>query len=167
MKKALLLFAFAAICLAVALHFYHSDFSWDADASGQEDGPIADINQPVPHAVLSSLDNTWVDMASYKGKVVLISFWTTWCPGCVDEVPDLIQLQQKYAAKGFTVVAISVDDEGEESVQSFVQGERFRVGSAPTAINYPVLLGSDEIARRFGYEGGIPVSFWSTATKPK
>lgn len=127
-----------------------------ADASSGENGPIADMDQPLPHTVLASMDDNWVDLSTYKGQVVLIVFWTTWCPGCVDEVPSLIHLQQEFAAKGFTVVAVAVNDDGEESVESFVKKERFSVSGTSAAMNYPVFLGSDEIARKLGYEGGLP-----------
>ena len=76
------------------------------------------MNQPMPHAVMPAADDNWVDMESYKGKVVLINFWTTWCPGCRDEMPGLIRLQQEFESEGFTVVAIAVEDEGEESVKT-------------------------------------------------
>jgi len=156
MKKFLLFSAVVAICGTIAFHFYRPDFSWEADASSDESGPIANMDQPLPHAVLPTLANDWVDLSTFKGKVVLISFWATWCPGCVDEVPSLIQLQQEYGAKGFTVVAIAVDDQGEESVESFVQRRSFSVNGASTAIDYPVLLGSEEVARKLGFEGGLP-----------
>ena len=156
MKKFLLFMGTVAICGAIAFHFYRPDFSWDANVSGDESGPIASMDQPLPHAVLPALGNDWVDLSSFKGKVVLISFWTTWCPGCVDEVPSLIRLQQEFGAKGFTVVAIAVDDQGEESVESFVQSRRFPVNGASIPIDYPVLLGSDEVSRKLGFEGGLP-----------
>jgi len=156
MRKALLCFAIAATCGAIAFHYFYPDFSLMADATSGENGPIADMDQPLPHTVLASMDNNWVDLSTYKGQVVLIVFWTTWCPGCVDEVPSLIHLQREFAAKGFTVVAIAVNDEGEESVDSFVKKERFSASGASAAINYPVFLGSDGIARKLGYEGGLP-----------
>jgi thiol-disulfide isomerase/thioredoxin len=155
MKKALSFVIIAAIC-GVAFHYYHLDSSWMADASSDDNGPIADMDQPLPHVVLASVENGWVDSSAFKGKVVLITFWTTWCPGCVDEVPALIRLQQEFGAKGFTVVAIAVDDQGEESVETFVKRKSFPVDGASVAINYPVFLGSDEIARPLGYEGGLP-----------
>ena len=156
MKKFLLFSVIAAICGAITFHHYHPDFTWETDASGDESGPIAEMDQPLPHAVLPSVTNDWVDLSSFKGKVVFISFWTTWCPGCVDEVPSLIHLQQEYGAKGFTVVGIAIDDQGEESVESFVQTRRFPVNGASTAIDYPVLLGSEEVSRKLGFEGGLP-----------
>ncbi len=156
MKKLLLFSAIAAICGAIGFHHYHPEFTWEADASSDESGPIADMDQPLPHAVLPSLSNEWVDLSGFKGKVVLITFWTTWCPGCVNEIHSLIHLQQELGAKGFTVVAIAVDDQGEESVESFVRTMRFPVKGASTAINYPVLIGSDEVSRKLGFEGGLP-----------
>jgi thiol-disulfide isomerase/thioredoxin len=156
MKKFLLFSTMLAICGTAAFHFYRPDFSWDTDASGDESGPIASMDQPLPHVVLPDIGNDWIDLSTYKGKVVLISFWTTWCPGCVDEIPGLIRLQREFGAKGFTVVAIAVDDQGEESVESFVRTRRFRVNGASIPIDYPVLLGSDEVSRKLGFEGGLP-----------
>ena len=155
MRKALLLFTTAAICALAAFRYFQPDFSWFADASSDGNGPIADMDQALPHAVLPSVDNDWVDLSTYNGQVVFITFWTTWCPGCVDEVPDLIRLQQEFGSKGFTVVAVAVDDQGEESVESFVK-KHFSVSGTYVPINYPVLLGNDEIARKLGFEGGLP-----------
>ena len=156
MKKFPLFLATVAICGAIAFHFCRPDFSWEADASSDESGPIANVDQPLPHVVLPTVGNDWVDLSTFKGKVILITFWTTWCPGCVDEIPSLIHLQQEYGTKGFTVVAIAVDDQGEESVESFVKSRIFPVNGASTAIDYPVLLGSEEVSRKLGFEGGLP-----------
>jgi thiol-disulfide isomerase/thioredoxin len=157
MKKSLLFFIISITCLG-ALRYFRPDFSWFEEAFAEDSSNIADMNQPMPHAVLPAVDQGWVDMESYKGKVVLISFWTTWCPGCRDEMPELIKLQQKFESKGFTVVAVSVDDQGEESVETFVQTEHFPVDGSSAAINFPVLLGNEEIAQNLGFEGGLPAS---------
>jgi len=157
MKK-LLLFFIVSIISVIALRYIRPDFSWFAEAFADDSGNIADMNQPMPHAVLPAVDQSWVDMESYQGKVVLISFWTTWCPACRDEMPELIKLQQKFGPKGFTVVAVSVDDQGEESVESFVQTEHFPVDGSSATINFPVLLGNEEIAQKLGFEGGLPAS---------
>ncbi|MGB0034923.1 MAG: TlpA disulfide reductase family protein [Candidatus Acidiferrales bacterium] len=156
MRKFLILFTIAAICAAVAYHYYEPATSWIADASSDGKSPIADMDQPLPQVVLPTIDSRWVDLSTYKGQVMLIIFWTTWCPGCVDEVPDLIRLQREFSAQGFTVIAISVDDQGEESVESFVKKQRFTVNGASASINYPVLLGSSESAVKLGFEGGLP-----------
>ena len=157
MKKSLLFFIISIVCV-VTLRFCRPDFSWFVDAFADDSSNIADMNQPMPHVVLPAVDEGWVDMESYKGKVVLISFWTTWCPGCRDEMPELIKLQQKFGSKGFTVVAVSVDDKGEESVENFVQTEHFPVDGSSATINFPVLLGNEEIVQKLGFEGGLPAS---------
>ncbi|HEY6385687.1 MAG TPA: TlpA disulfide reductase family protein [Candidatus Acidoferrum sp.] len=149
MRKALIFFTIAALCAVVAFHYLPPDFFSIADASSEENGRIADRDQRLPHVVLPSIGDGWVDLSNYKGQVVLIVFWTTWCSGCVDEVPSLIRLQQEFSAKGFTVLAIAVDDEGEESVDSFVRNKQFSVNGASASINCPVAQASDETARKF------------------
>ena len=141
MRKALLLFAFSAICLGVAFRYFSPNFSG---------GAIAEMNQPLPPQAffLSAANHEWVDLSNYKGQVVLLSFWTTWCPGCRSEVPELIRVQEEFGNQGFTVVGIAVDDDGEQSVGSFIKQK---------GINYPVLLGDVESARKLGFEGGLPM----------
>jgi len=162
MKKALPFFLVSVICVTLAFRFYRPNLSGLASVSDSESGGLAGMNQPMPHSVLPTVDGNWVDMEKYKGKVVLVNIWATWCGPCREEMPDLIQLQEKFASRGFTIVAIAVDDEGEESVKTFVETERFHVGTSSKAMNFPVLLGSDEAARKFGFEGELPVSFLVT-----
>lgn len=155
MKKLLWFFILSIVCV-VAVRYFHPDVSWFTEAFAGDPSNMADMNQPMPPAVLQTVDQSYVDLAGYKGKVVLISFWTTWCPGCRDEMPELIKLQQKFGSDGFTVVAISVDDQGEESVENFVQTEHFTVDGSSATINFPVLLGDAEVAQKLGFEGGLP-----------
>ena len=158
MKKALISLLGCIVSAIISIRYFQPDFSWFAEASGDDASNMADISQPVPHAVMPSTDGEWVNFASFKGKVVLINFWTTWCSGCRDEMPQLIKLQNDLQDKGFTVVAVAIDDEGEESVKSFVDTERFTVDGASAAINFPVLMGRDELSRSMGFEGGLPAS---------
>jgi thiol-disulfide isomerase/thioredoxin len=155
MRKLAILIAVAAVCGGAFYHF-HPDFSWDTDASSEANGPIADMDQSLPQTVLVSLDNRWVDLSKYKGQVVLVEFFATWCPGCVDETPSLIRMQEKFSDQGFTVIAIAIDDQGEETVESFVKKRQFPVDGASVRVNFPVLMGSDETARKLGFEGGLP-----------
>src|SRR4029077_8480736 len=144
MKRALFVFIVLVASVVVAFRYFCPDFSPFADTSEDDSHNIADIDQPMPHAVMPAIDGDWVNMGSFGGKVVMISFWTTWCPGCRDEMPNLIKLQQKCGSQGFTVIAVSVDDQGEESVKTFPQTELFPVDGSSTAINFPVLQGTDE-----------------------
>ena len=77
MKKVFAFFSVSILCAALAIRYFRPDFSWFAEASGENSSNVADMNQPMPHAVMPAADDNWVDMESYKGKVVLINFWTT------------------------------------------------------------------------------------------
>lgn len=158
MKKALPFFLLAILCAVLAFRYFRPGLPSFTEAAEDDAGNIADFSQPLPRTVLPGLDGNWVNLEIYKGKVVLINFWTTWCPGCRDEMPDLIKLQQQFEPKGFTVVAFAVDDEGEESVKNYVQSETFSIDGSSMSMNFPVLLGSSESAQKIGFEGGLPAS---------
>ena len=91
-----------------------------------------------------------VRLADYKGKVVFVNFWATWCGPCKYEIPMFVDLQQRYGAKGLAFLGISVDDPVEE-LKPFVDQYK---------INYPVLvgLGREEVQEAFGPMVGIPVT---------
>ncbi len=91
-----------------------------------------------------------VDSKTFTGKTLLITFFATWCPPCMQEVPDLINLQNKYSSKGFSVVALSVDESGPKTVKKLVEKR---------SINYPVLMADRSTAKSFGGVVGIPTSF--------
>ncbi len=90
---------------------------------------------------------------------VLVNFWATWCDPCFVEIPWLIEMQQKYEAKGFTVLGISMDEEGKSAVVPFIAKERFNVNGQKLPMNYPIVIGSDEVADKFGGLLGYPTSF--------
>lgn len=87
--------------------------------------------------------------SSFEGKSLLVTFWATWCPPCVQEIPNLIKLQNEYSGDGFSVVAISVDQE-KRVVQKMVDRKE---------INYPVMMADKSVTRDFGGVYGIPTSF--------
>jgi cytochrome c biogenesis protein CcmG/thiol:disulfide interchange protein DsbE len=99
---------------------------------------------------LKNVENNAVNLADYKGKVVLLDFWATWCGPCKVEIPGFIELQQKYGADGLQVVGISVDD----------TVDKLKPYVAEMKMNYPVLqgLGHDDLMDAFGPMLGIPVS---------
>jgi len=99
MKKVLFVFIVLVASLVLALRHFRPDFSWFVEASGDDSTNIADINQPMPEVVMPGLGGDWVNTRSFGGKVLLISFWTTWCPGCRDEMPNLVKLQQKFGSR--------------------------------------------------------------------
>jgi thiol-disulfide isomerase/thioredoxin len=83
-------------------------------------------NKPAaPEVTFKDLDGKDVTLASLKGKVVVVNFWATWCDPCREEIPWLIEFQQKYADKGFTLLGVAMDEEGKPVVQPFVQTTPF------------------------------------------
>lgn len=115
--------------------------------------------KPAPAVTFKDLDGKDVTLAQYKGSVVLVDFWATWCDPCYVEIPWLIEMQQKYATKGFTVLGVSMDEEGKSAVVPFLAKERFNVNGQKLPMNYPIVLGSDEVADKFGGLLGYPTGF--------
>ena len=111
---------------------------------------------PEPPAVFTDLHGANVPLGSYKGKVVLVNFWATWCDPCFAEIPTLIDLQNKYGSRGFAVLGVSTDDDGVDAVNKFVQTRKFQVGNDQLTMNYPILIGSDDISSEFGGLQGLP-----------
>src|SRR5882724_781643 len=83
----------------------------------QNDRPI---DTPMPELTLKDLDGKDVSLSDYKGKVVLVNFWATWCLPCREEIPWLIEMQQKYRAQGFTMLGLAMDEGGKSVVAPFV-----------------------------------------------
>jgi len=104
--------------------------------------------QPMPAFLVNDIDGNPVSTASWKGKVVLLNFWATWCPPCRAEIPILIDLANRYKDR-VQVVGISVDD-GPEEVKQFVKDE---------GVNYPVLMASREILAEYGDVSALPTLF--------
>ena len=111
-----------------------------------------------PDFTLKDLDDKEVSLSQYKGKVVLLNFWATWCEPCRVEIPWLIDMQQKYAARGFTIIGIAMDEEGKSEVAPYVAKERFNVNGQSLPMSYPIVLGNDPMADKFGGLLGYPTS---------
>jgi cytochrome c-type biogenesis protein len=115
--------------------------------------------QAEPNVTFKNLQGTEVPLSSLKGKVVLLNFWATWCEPCRGEIPLLIQLQQQYSDKGFTLLGASMDDDPMSVVPKFVKTTEFNVGGKEETMDYPIVLGSDDITDQFGGLLGLPTSF--------
>jgi len=111
-----------------------------------------------PQVTLKNLDDRDVSLSDYKGKVVLVNFWATWCEPCKVEIPWLIEMQQKYGDRGFTILGFAMDEEGKSVVAPFVAKERYQVNGHKLAMNYPILISNDDAADKFGGLLGYPTS---------
>ena len=102
-----------------------------------------------PELSLTDLSGQRLELSDYRGKVVILDFWATWCSPCRTENPFLVALQNKYRSQGLQVIGISLDDDP-EPVRAFYQ--QFK-------INYPVAIGDANLAERYGGILGLPVNF--------
>ncbi len=118
-----------------------------------------DAPMPEPDVTFKDLNGKEVRLDAYKGKVVLVNFWATWCEPCQVEIPWLIEMQQKYSSKGFTILGVDVDDEGNNTVSAYTAKERFNVNGQKLPMNYPILRGNDAVADKFGGLLGYPTTY--------
>jgi thiol-disulfide isomerase/thioredoxin len=130
----------------------------DPAQNSEQTNAKSDI-KPAPAVTFKNLDGADVTLAQYKGTVVLVNFWATWCDPCYIEIPWLIEMQQKYAAKGFTILGVSMDEEGKSAVVPFLAKERFNVDGQKLPMNYPIVIGNDDVADKFGGLLGYPTTF--------
>src|ERR1700744_368923 len=107
-------------------------------------------SKTAPDFTLPDAKGERLRLADYKGKVVLLNFWATWCGPCKVEIPWFIDFEQTYKDRNFTVVGISMDDDGWTSVKPYVQKRK---------INYPVFIGSEEVSTKYGGVDSLPTTF--------
>jgi len=102
-----------------------------------------------PPISLTDIGGKKLDLADYKGKVVVLDFWATWCEPCRFEIPGLVEMQDKYAKQGFSVIGISMDDEPGPVVEFYKQFK----------MNYPVAVGNPRVGELYGGIFGLPTTF--------
>ncbi len=105
---------------------------------------------PAPDFDLPVLSGDSATLETYKGEFVLLNFWATWCPPCLEEMPYIEEVYQKYKDRGFTVVAISSDEEGETAVAPFIE---------KLSLTFPVLLDTDKAVSSVYGAHNLPMSF--------
>lgn len=121
-----------------------------AMAGGSRPPAVQGGGQQMPDFSLKSVaDGSRVSSSDLKGRVVLFVFFATWCPPCIQEIPTLVDIQEKYSARGFSVIGMSVDDGGSQVVKDLM---------VKMGINYPVLMADGRTTRGFGGVSGIPVA---------
>ncbi len=110
----------------------------------------AEKRNPAPDFALKDADGKTVKLSDYKGKVVLLNFWATWCGPCKIEIPWFIDFQKTYKDQGFTVIGVSVDDEGWEIVKPYL---------ADKQVNYPVVVSDETVNTMYGGIEALPTTF--------
>jgi cytochrome c biogenesis protein CcmG/thiol:disulfide interchange protein DsbE len=106
--------------------------------------------QNAPNFTLKDADGNPVHLTDYRGKVVLVNFWATWCGPCEVEIPWFVEFEQKYKDQGFAVLGLSMDDDGWKSVRPYIASHK---------INYRVMIASEVVSQQFGDIEALPTSF--------
>lgn len=110
---------------------------------------VAQSSTPPASLRLKDIHGRWLGLSDYKGKVVLINFWATWCPPCRQEIPDLTKLQRQYRNRGLQIIGITYPPETLPEVRGF--GRKFK-------INYPVAIGTKANKAQFTSSETLPVT---------
>lgn len=139
-SKRLIIYGIVALCL---LGLYIAGRRTARKPKAAASGNLA------PDFSVTDLDGRKLTLSDYKGKVVLLDFWATWCSPCREEIPHFVEMQNQYGPQGFQVIGVSMDDDA-KPVHEFAR--QFK-------LNYPVALGDDKLAQRYGGVLGLPVNF--------
>lgn len=122
-----------------------------AESSAASDVCPADARTANLDFTVKDLNGSNVSLASFKGKVIVLDFWATWCAPCKAEIPGFVELQDAYGSQGLQMIGVSVDD----------KVETLRPFASEFKMNYPVLvgLGRDDLQDAYGPLWGIPTTF--------
>ena len=112
--------------------------------------PAGQTRKAAPDWQLKDVNGNPLKFSDFRGKVVVLDFWATWCPPCRAEIPGLVAIHKKYADQGLSVIGVSVDQQGPAVVKPFMQ--RF-------SINYPVVMGNEKVLSDYGGISAIPTTF--------
>ena len=103
-----------------------------------------------PEFALKDENGQTVHLADYKGKVVLLDFWATWCAPCKIEIPWFMEFEQQFKDRGFAVLGVSMDEDGWPSVKPYIQDMK---------INYRIVLGNEQVGNLYGGVESLPTTF--------
>ena len=119
----------------------------DKDSTGEAH---ATELKTAPDFNLKKFDGGMAKLSDYLGKVVILDFWATWCPPCIKEIPDFVELQKEYGDKGLAILGISLDQNPKQALPKFIKKYK---------VNYSILLTDGKVDKAFGGVTGIPTTF--------
>jgi len=136
----------AAVSLAAAALLS----SCSGPSSVEAAGKTSNDRKLAPDFTLTDANGSPVKLSDYRGKVVLLNFWATWCGPCQLEIPWFEEFEQQYKSKGFEVLGVSMDDDGWSAVKPYI---------AEHKVNYRVLLGNESVSELYGGLDALPTTF--------
>jgi cytochrome c biogenesis protein CcmG/thiol:disulfide interchange protein DsbE len=114
--------------------------------------------KPAPDFTLKDSSGATVKLSDYRGKVVLLNFWATWCGPCKIEIPWFMEFEKAYKDRKFAVLGVSLDDDGWESVRPYIESHK---------INYRVMVGTEELSQLYGSVDSLPTTFMRRPGRPR
>ncbi|MBW1897106.1 MAG: TlpA family protein disulfide reductase [Deltaproteobacteria bacterium] len=117
---------------------------------GSRESDTGQNARKAPDFALQDLDGGVHRLSDFKGDVVILNFFATWCAPCRKEVPDLVRLHKGFAKKGVSVIGVSLDEEGQSVLRPFIKQH---------GITYPVVMATREMLMDYGGMQGIPTTF--------
>jgi cytochrome c biogenesis protein CcmG/thiol:disulfide interchange protein DsbE len=140
--------AAALACFGIVCAQAHAAVNATSPTWSQNDGP-----KPAPDFSLKTLDGGHISLADFKGKVVVLNFWATYCVPCKTETPWFVDLQKNHAADGLQVIGITMDEPENKRLPKFV---------SDLGINYPIAFGDYDTADAYDHVEALPVTFFIT-----
>jgi peroxiredoxin len=110
---------------------------------------LGQAEKPAPELELKDVEGRVLRLSDYKGKVVLLNFWATWCAPCRAEMPDLVKWQREYKSRGLQVIGVTYPPEELTEVREFIKS---------IGVNYPVALGEEQTKAMFDKGETLPVT---------
>jgi len=135
----------------MTLQFFLAMFLFITSEPGTIKAKLEPVSQrkAAPEFALTDASGRTASLAQYRGKVVLLDFWATWCGGCKHEIPWFEEFSKTYGNRGLSVVGVSLDDKGWKALKPFL---------AQHPINYRIVLGNEAMSKQYAIDG-MPDTF--------
>jgi peroxiredoxin len=141
---------FGRLALAIAAVAFLAACTHPLEEVGEASFKPQASRRQAPDFRLRDAQGKYAKLSDYRGKVVLLNFWATWCPPCKIEIPWFVEFEKQYKDRGFAVIGVSMDEDGWDAVRPYL---------AHSNINYRVVVGDDIVGQLYGGVDSLPTTF--------